>query len=36
MKDDKLGETTKALVDDGDVNSISPSLFTEVFDAFEE
>lgn len=36
MKDDKLGETTKALVDDGAVNLISPSLFTEVFDAFEE
>ncbi|WP_193086002.1 PAS domain S-box protein [Halomonas sp. FME65] len=36
MKDDKLEETTKALVDDGGVNSISLSLFTEVFDAFEE
>lgn len=36
MKDYEAEETAKALVDVGGVSSISTSLFTEIFDAFED
>lgn len=36
MRDNEVGKAAKALVDNGGVSSISPSLLSEIFDAFEE